>query len=384
MGRMDELISPSVVRQLRALVQQFDASRALDSLVLAERSVVDVRLRERVNTVRDALLADLPPDFATTEQMVRALLEQPEFVGWMIWPASEWVTTRALAGNSPADFDAAMALLAGVTVRLSAEFAVRDLLVARPERGLQIMRTWTDEPNEHVRRLASERSRAYLPWGRRVPWLIDHPNATVAILDGLHRDDSEYVRRSVANHLNDLSRVAPDVVTSTAARWAGRPDVNTAWVVRHGLRTLVKRGDARALELTGFTGGDLRVERPEVSPGTVPWGGTVTFSTTVTNHGVSEANVAIDYAIGFRRADGSVRPTTFKLASRRLGPGESVAVQKSHSFRPITTRAYYPGRHTVAVQANGLLSAPTEFRLATDSSSAARGRRRGVAEGKPR
>ena len=138
---MDELINPGVVKQLQAAVERVDGSRDLDSLRVAEISVVDKRLRERVNVVRDALLADLAPDFATTEQVAQALLEQPEFVGWMIWPASEWVTKRALANDSPADFDAAMALLARLTTRLSAEFAVRDLLVARPERGLGIMRT---------------------------------------------------------------------------------------------------------------------------------------------------------------------------------------------------------------------------------------------------
>jgi len=229
-------------------------------------------------------------------------------------------------------------------------------------------------PNEHVRRLASEGSRACLPWARRVPWLIEHPGATLGILDGLYRDSAEYVRRSVANHLNDLSRVDPDVVTGTAARWALAPDANTPWVLRHGLRTLIKQGDRRALDVVGFTGADLEVQRPTLTAEEVEWGGVLTFTSTVTNSGESEANVAIDYSIGFQRANGSVRPKTFKIGTRRLAAGESVVVTKSHSFRRITTRTYYPGPHFVTVQANGLVSPQADFQLRADPRAVPSGR----------
>src|SRR5690242_15961627 len=203
---MDELINPAVVARLRAAVAQVAPQVETSALRAAEESVVGRRLRDRVDLVRDALLHDLPEDFATTERIAHALLEVPEFAGWVIWPASEWVVRRALDGGSPADLDPAMALLARFTVGLTGEFAVRDLLIAHPERTLRTMESWTGHPNEHVRRLASEGSRSHLPWARRVPWLIAHPEVTRAILDGLYRDSSEYVRRSVANHLNDLSR----------------------------------------------------------------------------------------------------------------------------------------------------------------------------------
>ncbi|GEL98146.1 hypothetical protein CTE05_16930 [Cellulomonas terrae] len=363
MGTMDELIDPVLVRRLRRALGGVPAAAHGRALEEAESAVVGRKLRERVDLVRDAMLDDLPDDFTTTEQIARGLLEQADFTGWMIWPASEWVARRGLDSGSEHDFDTAMALLAELTVRLSSEFAVRDLLAARPERGLQIMRTWTTHSDEHVRRLASEGSRAYLPWGRRVPWLISHPGATGAILDTLYRDDSEYVRRSVANHLNDLSRVDPGVVTRRAAQWAGRPDSHTPWVLRHGLRTLVKKADPAALALVGFTGMDLDVGRPRLSARSVAWNGSLSFSATVTNNGEPEARVAIDYSIGFRRANGTTSPTTFKLTSRRLAPGESVVVTKTHSLRPITTRAYYAGEHFVTVQANGVQSEQTPFIL---------------------
>ncbi|WP_222194976.1 hypothetical protein [Modestobacter italicus] len=365
MGTMDELISPVVVARLRAALEVVAPTADFSALLQAEGAVRGLRLRQRVDVVRDALLSDVPAGFHAAERVVLDVLDGPRFEGWMIWPTTEFIASRAVETGSTRDFDAAMALLARLTVGLTGEFAVRDLLNARPERGLRIMQTWTGHDSEHVRRLATEGSRAYLPWARRVPWLLAHPQATRGILDATYRDPAEYVRRSVANHLNDLSRVEPSVVTDVAAAWAGEPDANTPWVLRHGLRTLIKRADPTALALVGFTGDDLHVARPRISGEGVPWGGDLTFTAVVTNDGETDATVAIDYSIGFRRANGSVSAKTFKLASRRIAAGGSTVVTKTHSFRPITTRTYHPGPHHVTVQANGVLSPPEGFVLGT-------------------
>lgn len=370
MGTMDEMVDPGVVARLRDSLTAVAPGLPLPALTEAEHAVPGKRLRDRVNIVRDALLDDVPAGFPAAQRLVLDVLKVPQFGGWMIWPTSEFVTARALESGSTTDFDTAMDVLAQLTIGLSSEFAVRDLLIARPERALGIMRSWTDHDNEHVRRLATEGSRSYLPWARRVPWLIAHPDATRGIIDAIYRDPAEYVRRSVANHLNDLSRVDPALVAEIGRGWHGEPDANTPWVLRHGLRTLVKKGDPESLSLLGYTGDGLRVGHPRLSSPTVPQGGTLEFSAVVTNDGSTDAAVAIDYSIGFLRANGAVSPKTFKLASRRLAPGESVMVRKSHSFRPITTRTYYPGRHYVTVQANGNLSSSVDFTLEGDVATA--------------
>lgn len=370
MGAMDELIDPGVVTQLRDALRSAAPSLELPSLAAAARGVPGRRLRDRVDLVREALLADIPAGWLTAERVVLDVLGTPRFAGWMIWPVTEFVATRAIGSGSPEHFDAGMDLLARLTIGLSSEFAVRDMLIARPQRALGAMRGWAAHGNEHVRRLASEGSRAYLPWAKRVPWLLAHPSATRAIIDALYRDEAEYVRRSVANHLNDLSRVDPGLVEEITRGWWEAPDAHTPWVLRHGLRTLVKKADPTALALLGYTGAGLRVEQPILSSRVIPPGGTVEFSAAVTNDGEGDAVVAIDYAIGFQRANGTVSPKTFKLATRRLAPGESVLVRKAHSFRPITTRSYYPGRHVVTVQANGALSPPAEFVLEADDEGA--------------
>ncbi|KQQ07520.1 hypothetical protein ASF46_17885 [Rathayibacter sp. Leaf296] len=362
MGAMDDLIGPEVVARLREALREV-APLDLPALTEAPGALDGLRLRQRVDLVRDALLSDLPAGFPAVEGLVLELVEQPLLDGWMIWPVTELVTVRALESGSAEHFDAALALLARLTVGLTGEFAIRDLLIARPERALAVMLTWTDHENEHVRRLATEGSRAFLPWAKRVPWLIAHPRATRGILDASYRDSSEYVRRSTANHLNDLSRLDPEIVIETAAGWSADPDANTPRVVRHALRTLLKKGHPAALVLAGFDGGLLRVGRPRLSVDVVPWGGSVEISAEVVNEGGTEATVVIDYSIGFQRADGSVRPKTFRLATRRLAAGERATVTRTHSFREITTRRYYPGAHSVTVQANGVVSTPIDFVL---------------------
>jgi len=370
MGAMDELISPHVITQLFASLRKAAPTLHLQELGVVEHALPGARLRDRVNLVRDGLLSDLPQDFASTHNIIQDALDDPSFTGWMIWPVTELIATRGLASGATEDFDAAMSMLTRLTLRLSSEFAIRDLITARPERALMHMQTWTQHENEHVRRLATEGSRAYLPWAKRVPWLLAHPRATLSILAASYRDPAEYVRRSVANHLNDLSRVDPAVVLATATGWAESADENTPWVLRHGLRTLNKQGNRKALTLLGFSGENLYITQPALSGSHVPWNGELGFTAEVTNDGDLAANVAIDYAIGFQRANGSISSKTFKLTSRQIGPGETVTLRRTHSFRPITTRRYYAGPHFVAVQANGELSAQADFTLGLDPTTA--------------
>ncbi|MFI8633124.1 hypothetical protein ACIGEP_11065 [Microbacterium sp. NPDC077663] len=366
---MDELISPAGVDTLRESLKSVVRGLDTPQLDRVRRSLDGLRLRDRVNLVRDAALADVPAGFPAAEGVVDGLLRFPQTTGWIIWPLSEFVTARALEDGSESAFDAAMSLLARLTTRLSSEFAIRDMLIARPERALAHVGSWLGHENEHVRRLASEGTRSHLPWAKKVPWLLEHPDATGPIIDALYRDPAEYVRRSVANHLNDLSRLSPDVATGRAQAWAVHPDEHTARVIRHGMRTLVKRADPTALALVGYSGDRLRVERPQLDATVVPHEGSVTFRAEVTNEGDADAVVAIDYTIGFRRARGSLSPKTFKLASRTLAPGASVTVTKTHSFRRITTRSHHPGRHVVTVQANGVRSPEAEFILESDDRS---------------
>lgn len=360
----DELIGRHTARSLTRAIRAAAPQAELTALRAAPRQIDVLSLRERADLLRDALLADLPGDYAALARTVRIAREDAQFTGWLIWPVTSALATRAVQEGEPAAFDDGMELLASLTGRLSSEFAIRTLLRHDLDRALGIIiGGWTGSPDADVRRLASEGTRPYLPWAVRVPDILARPAATIPILDALYRDESEYVRRSVANHLNDLSRDHPEVVLGAARRWLDHPETTTERLVRHGLRTLVKRGHPGALELLGFAPAALEVDGPDLDRDTVPFGGTVRFTASIRNIGDAQARLAIDYVVHHRKANGAQSGKTFKLTTRTLAPGGQIQVTREYSFRPITTRRYYPGRHAISLQINGVESDRAEFEL---------------------
>jgi 3-methyladenine DNA glycosylase AlkC len=361
----DELIGTHTAAALVRAIHTAAPTKELTHLEAATSSLGPLSLRERSDLLRDALLDDLPGDYSSFVAIIRSAQHgAPLFSGWLIWPVTSAVAVKAIQDGTDAAFDDAMALLADLTSRLTAEFAIRGLLDHDLDRALAIVQTWTRSEDVDVRRLASEGTRAFLPWSTRVRGLLDHPRATLPIISALYRDESEYVRRSVANHLNDLARQQPEIVVETATAWLNDPDDNTLRLVTRGLRTLVKKGDPGALGLLGFSPVDaVAVDGPTLDATSVAFGGSVRFRYSVTNEGRMPARLAIDYIVHHSKANGSQTSKTFKLATATLAPGESLERTREHSFRAITTRRYYPGPHAIELQVNGVIAGRAEFEL---------------------
>ncbi|UZX04551.1 DNA alkylation repair protein [Arthrobacter sp. CDRTa11] len=367
MGVMNELINAQGVESLAELLAEASPGKDWEHLAGAAAGLSPLGLRERTDHVSHALLEDLrqlpQPGYPTAARIFRSALRRPAFTGWVLWPVSEAAVTLALESGSDQDFDDCLALLAELTPRLTGEFAVRRLLARDQDRALRTIRHWTSHPDEHVRRLASEGTRAYLPWAVRVPSLIRTPEATLPILDALYRDPSEYVRRSVANHLNDLARHAPGVVVSTAARWLAAPDANTPGLVRQGLRTLIKKAHPEALALLGFAPASVTVTAPRLDRRVVTMPAELTFDFDVSNIGSTDARLAVDYVVHYLKANGSHSAKVFKMTSLTLGAGETKTLSKRHAFKPMTTRVHHPGVHALELQINGIRHSRTEFVL---------------------
>jgi 3-methyladenine DNA glycosylase AlkC len=360
----DELIGRHTADALVRAIHVAAPDNPLTHLQFASSNLGDLSLRERSDLLRDAMLADLPGDYDSfVAVMRRAQHGAPLFSGWLIWPVTSAIAVKAVRADADAAFDDALQLLAELTSRLTSEFAIRGLLDHDLERALSVIQGWTASEDPDIRRLASEGTRAFLPWSTRVQGLLARPRATLPIITALYRDPSEYVRRSVANHLNDLSRNNADVVVETARAWLDDPDENTLRVVTHGLRTLVKRGDPSALALLGFTPAALAVEGPTLDSAVVPFGGSVQFAVSVTNTGTEPARLAIDYIVHHSKSNGAQTGKTFKLTTATLAPGERLDRTREHSFRAITTRRYYAGPHAIEVQVNGVIVGRAEFEL---------------------
>jgi 3-methyladenine DNA glycosylase AlkC len=320
-----------------------------------------LELKARAARIASGLRAHLPTAYPEALAIVeRAPGEPGPTEGrFVLMPLLDFV---GLYGRD--ERERSLAALERLTRHFSAEFAIRGFLLDDLDGTLARMAAWSKHADWRVRRLASEGSRPLLPWGTRVPALVADPRRTQAILDRLHDDPSETVRRSVANHLNDVAKRHPEHAVAVARRWLDRPrhPDRARATVRHALRTLVKRGHPGALDLLGF-GGKADLVAFDLGTPRVTMGGHLEFAAELRARGKARVRLSIDYAVCHRRADGRLAPKVFKLAVREAAPGETVRVAKRHAIRPITTRRYYAGEQAVELRVNGAVVARADFVL---------------------
>lgn len=349
MAALKEEISPGLARVLGDEIGRvragFPRQRFVDGLA---EVLAPLELMARVEAVADRLEETLPADFGEAAAVIEGALVSPAFEGWMVLPVGTYVARAGI--EQP---DVALPLLAGLTPRWTSEWAVRAFIETYPELTYEYLGKWVTDPDEHVRRLVSEGTRPRLPWARQLRSLIADPGPNLPLLDRLVDDPSAYVRRSVANHLNDIAKDHPDLAVDLARGWLPRGE-SAAWVVGHGLRTLVKQGDPRALQLLGVAiDADIRLTALTVDRDTLAIGDAVTFSVTVELHGREEADAVIDYRVHYVGANGRKQPKVFKLTRQRLVAGTPTTLTRRHSFHHVSIRRIRPGRHTLDVQVNG-------------------------------
>lgn len=307
-------------------------------------------LLARVEALADRLARALPARFPDAAAVLWRALDSPSFTGWMTLPCGTYVGRHGL--DHP---EVALPLLAGLTPRWSSEFPLRPFVERHPVLTYEHLARWAEDDDEHVRRLVSEGTRPRLPWAPVLRGLVADPSPNLPLLDALVDDPSPYVRRSVANHLNDISRDHPSLALDLARQWTGRGE-GAAWVVRHGLRTLVKRGEPAALALLGAAVDadirlvDLAVDRPRIRIGDAV---ELRFTLVLDEGAAEQAEAVVDYRVHYAGARGARAPKVFKLARRRLHPGRPVAVTRRHAFEHVSIRRIVPGRHTLDVQVNG-------------------------------
>lgn len=366
-------INAALVRRAASHLQRVDASfpgeRFVD-LVLPQLDALE--LKARALLVADALEATLPADFhdaaATIERalasarpgtsLAEATAADDGLAGWILWPVGEFVARRGLAHPRRA-----LAALHAITQRFTAEFAIRPLLERHPALVFETLAEWVHDPSEHVRRLVSEGTRPRLPWGMQLRALRADPASSLPLLAALQDDSSPYVRRSVANHLNDIAKDHPELVVDWVARHLPGAGPERTAVLRHASRTLVKGGHRRLLSLWGvgaaFEGTvTFSLDRPAIRLGAA-----VTLQLTLTSASPQLQRVAVDYVVHHVKANGTISPKVFKGWVLEVGPGETVEKRRRHAMKPITTRRYHAGRHRVELQVNGHVMAEAAVQL---------------------
>ena len=258
------------------------------------------------------------------------------------------------------DWEASMDALEHFTQFSSSEFAIRPFIIKDPERAMKQMFEWSAHPNEHVRRLASEGCRPRLPWAMALPKFKRDPAPILPVLENLKTDPSLYVRRSVANNLNDIAKDHPDWVAKMAESWYGNhPD--TDWIVKHACRTLLKQGRLEVLRIFGF--GDatnILVGNLQTRTSSIAIGEDLHFSFEMVSSEKGSAKLRLEYAIFYLKANASHSKKIFQITENHFEPGKH-SFKRKQSFQNMTTRKHYPGQHFLAIVVNGVEKSRVEF-----------------------
>jgi len=330
-----------------------------------------LELKERTQRITESMKQYLPADFEQAAEIILKSLGTPlnpdlsgggitdeGIAGWGIMAMVDYV---GLYGTE--HFDTSMNLFKELTKRSSSEFGIRYFLLAFPEKTLAEMKKWAMDESLHVRRLASEGSRPRLPWGMRLPLYIEDPRPVIELLEILKDDETEYVRRSVANNLNDIAKDHPDLVADIAEKWLKKPDKNRKRMVKHACRTLIKNGHEKTLQVLGYGKAHIEEAGIAISNKDVLFGTALEFQLSLSSKVSHDQDLMIDYAIHHQKANGSTTPKVFKWKITSLKSGKTLKLSKKHAFKPITTRVYYPGLHKLEVLVNGASVGIVDFEL---------------------
>jgi 3-methyladenine DNA glycosylase AlkC len=301
------------------------------------------------------LRTHLPAEFPRAVEILVASAGQPHeheasggMAAFLYMPHLYFISQHGLE-----HFEESMRAQHALTQLFTAEYSIRAFLEKHPERTLARLREWTQDPSHHVRRLISEGTRPRLPWAPRLRAFQKDPRPVIELLELLKDDPELYVRRSVANNLNDIGKDHPKLLTDIAKRWLRGASAERRWIVNHALRSAVKRADAGALGALGF-GGKLAVKlrRVSITPAVVRIGGSVRIAFELMNASPRIQRVMADLVVHFIKARG-IGAKTFKLKALELQPRGSASLAKKIGLQQLTTRKHYPGVHHVEALLNG-------------------------------
>jgi 3-methyladenine DNA glycosylase AlkC len=317
----------------------------------------ELELTPRARHIARALHSHLPSDYEEAIEVLLASLgsqtESEELTGMAAFFYAPHVYFVAYYGLD--HWETSMRAQYQLTQRFTAEYSIRAFLDREPGRTLARLREWARDPSSDVRRLVSEGTRPRLPWAPRLRRFQLDPSPVIGLLELLKDDPSTYVRRSVANNLNDIGKDHPDVLVATCRRWMKNASEDRRWVIRHALRSAVKRGDRAALEVLGFGGTKAaEVDGVTIEPRRPRIGETVRISLTLRNAGRRRAAFNADLRVHFVKSRGGTSPKVFKVREVELDSGERASLWKLISLRQRTTRTHHPGEHAVEVIINGV------------------------------
>ncbi|WP_096695608.1 DNA alkylation repair protein [Polaromonas sp. AER18D-145] len=356
-------VPQAIARMITAVYPVFESRKFVAD---ALKGYETLTLMPRSKHIARALQRHLPSDYPRALDILLASLDQPHgrdrgltLGSFLYLPHTMFVAEFGLD-----NFEDSMHAQYALTQRFTAEFSIRAFLQKHEAATLARLKQWATDPSDHVRRLVSEGTRPRLPWASRLPAFQKNPAPVLGLLELLRDDPALYVRRSVANNLNDIGKDHPDLLAKTAKQWLKGASEERRWIVQHALRSAVKRGEAGALEVLGFgKSAKVEVANARITPARVPMGEKVNIAFDVSNTSGKAQDVLVDFCIHYVKASGKTSAKVFKLKVLGLAPKETVRLSKTVSTAEMTTRKHHAGLHRVDVLLNGQARALGVFEL---------------------
>ncbi len=362
---LKDLYSPNFYEKLSNVLSKtlpgFDKNKFIKAIYSPDFESKE--LKERMKHTTKVLHHFMPERFAESRLFLEAIIKQLRMEGigedsltYMFLP--DYIESYGLE-----DFENAVKALEFTTQFTSCEFAVRPFILKYGDAMLDEMLRWSEHDNHKVRRLASEGSRPRLPWAMGIPFLKKDVSKVLPILENLKADASEYVRRSVANNLNDIAKDNPDVVLEVAKRWTGLSKETDA-IIKHGCRTLLKQGHTEILKHYGLSDKGINLSDFKVLTPVVNIGGNLEFTFNIANANKTPQKIRLEYGVYYMKQNGQLSKKVFKISEREYLPGTSLMVNRKQKFVLITTRKFYPGKHQISIIINGVEKEVSTFELA--------------------
>ncbi|WP_425380582.1 DNA alkylation repair protein [Spiroplasma endosymbiont of Stenodema calcarata] len=344
--------------KIRAVYDLFQVEDFVNTIM--NESWDDLGFKARMRQIAIYLGKYLPTDYPQALNVLNKVIDSYP-VGFTDFTLMYFPDFVEVYGQNESDWDLSMAALEKYTPYSSSEFAVRPFLINHEERMLEQMIAWSKHENAHVRRLASEGSRPQLPWGQALISFKKNPLPILPILEELKNDSSLYVRKSVANSLNDISKTHPNLVAKIAKDWYGKSK-HTDWIIKHGCRTLLKKGNQDVLGIFGLADVNcVKIEDFTLADGAIIIGKEITFSFKIAAKEATK--VRLEYGIDYVKANGKHNRKIFQISELSLKKNEKKTYIKKHSFADLTTRKHYTGTHLITLIMNGTEQSTLNFEV---------------------
>ncbi|MGC3947134.1 MAG: DNA alkylation repair protein [Chryseolinea sp.] len=334
----------NLANTVTSVYPQFQAARFVKDVTY---NLEELSLNQRMRSTSVILQQHLPENYSQSIGILKEVVPQLN-AGYTTLVFPDFVSQFGLS-----HFQESLDALKYFTAFGSSEFAIRIYLMHDFERTLETMKKWSTDENFHVRRLSSEGSRPRLPWSFKLDQVIKNPAMTSTILENLKCDEELYVRKSVANHLNDISKDSPDYVLKLVNAW-DKTHPHTAWIVKRGIRSLLKNGDKKSMNVFGLTKDPkVAIRKFTMASDVVRLNDVLEFQFEVVSGKSKPQNLMIDYRIHYQKKSGIQSGKVFKLKEIVLAPGETISILKRQRFQDFTTRELHNGKHILEIVVNG-------------------------------